>query len=120
MSNVIASILLSASTFINPIKSTTLPFEASAYVTINNHIRVAVQKSPDVPVVFLLRDKSNDILFRQIVSKKEANYVVKLDVHELTDGQYVLEVKSAEGSIRKQLNVVSAPVQNQTRVVAVL
>lgn len=120
MSKVAASILLSASTLINPIKVNSLPFEASAYVTGNNHLRVAIQKTSEVPVVIFLRDKSNDILFRQNVSRKEANYVIKMDVRELADGQYELEIKSVNGSIRKQLNVATTSAQQQNRVVAVL
>lgn len=119
MSKVAASVLMSASTFTNPITPTTLPFDASAYVTVNNKIRVAVQKTADVPVVVLLRNKNNEVLFRQTIGRKDAKYAVRLDVNELPDGQYELEVKSSEGSIRKQLNVSTPPVQQTTRVVAV-
>ena len=117
--NQVAALLMSASTFTNPTTPNALPFGASAYVTVNNQIRVAVQKSADVPVVILLRNKNNEVLYQQYIGKKAANYAIKLDVQELTDGQYELEVKSSEGSIRKQLNVSTAPFQQDTRVIAV-
>lgn len=119
MSNLTASLLLSATTLINPTTPKGLSFEASAYVTANNQIRVAVEKTPTVPVVILLRDKGNEILFRQSIGKKESRYAVKLDVSELADGHYELEIKSSEGSIRKHLNVETAPIHWTKRLVAV-
>ncbi|WP_420146876.1 hypothetical protein [Spirosoma sp.] len=118
MSKVAASILLSASTIFNPTTPKTLSFDASAYVTVNNQIRVAVQKNSDVPVQIVLRDKSNEVLYRQVVGKNEAKYAVKLNVDDLADGQYELEVKSSEGSIRKQLKLSSTPAQVSNRVIA--
>lgn len=118
MSKIAASILLSASTLINPTNPKGLSFDASAYVTINHKIRVSVEKTADVPVVILLRDKNNQVLYQQNISKKETKYAVRLNVDELTDGQYELEVRSAEGSIRKQLTLSSQPVQQTSRLVA--
>ena len=115
MSKVAASLLLSASTLINPTNPKALSFDASAYVTLNNQIRLAVQKTTEVPVVVLLHNKNNEVLYRQNISKKEAKYAVKLDVSELADGQYELEIKSDEGSIRKQLVLSNQPVQPTTR-----
>lgn len=121
MNQVATSLLLSAATLLNPTTPTTpkeLSFDASAYVTINNEIRVAIQKSTDIPVVIFLRGKDHQILFQQNLSKKEAKYAMKLNVDELGDGQYELEVKSSEGSIVKQLNLSTQPVQRATRVIA--
>jgi hypothetical protein len=118
MSKVAASLLLSASTLINPTNPKALSFDASAYVTVNNQIRLAVQKTAEVPVVVLLRNKNNEVLYRQNISRKESKYAVKLDVSELADGQYELEVASSEGSIRKQLTLTNQPVQPVTRTVA--
>ncbi|MBD2755734.1 hypothetical protein IC230_22715 [Spirosoma sp. BT704] len=120
MSKVAASILLSASTLINPINPTNpkgLSFDASAYVTVNNQVRLAVEKTSDVPVVVLLRNKDNQVLFHQNISRKDAKYAVKLDVSELANGEYELEVKSSEGSIRKQLNLSNQAVVQPRRTI---
>lgn len=118
LNSLAVSFLLSTGIPANPTTPEALPFEASAFVTNSNQIRVAVQKKTDVPVVVLLRSTDNQVLFRHTISKKKAAYAVKLDVAELADGQYELEVKSETGSIRKQLNLSTAPVQQTTRVVA--
>ena len=122
MNQIAISLLLSAATLLNPTTPTTpknLTFDASAYVTVNNEIRVAVQKTADVPVVILLRGKDHQVLFQQSLGKEETRYAMKLNVDELGDGQYELEVKSSEGSIIKELNVSTQPVQKVTRIVAV-
>ncbi|WP_338876257.1 hypothetical protein WBJ53_11465 [Spirosoma sp. SC4-14] len=118
MSKLAGSILMSAATLANPTTPKALPFDASAFVTVNNQIQLAVSKTSDVPVVVLLRNANNQILFRQGISKKESKYAVKLNVDELADGEYELEVRSSEGSIRKHLNVSTQPVQQTARVVA--
>ena len=118
LSKVTASLLLRPTSFINPTTPKTLSFDASAYVTVNHEIRVAVQKTADVPVVILLRSKDNQILYRQNINAKDVKYAVKLNVDELVDGQYELEVKSSEGSIRKQLNLSTQPVLQNNRTIA--
>ncbi|WP_332367924.1 hypothetical protein [Spirosoma telluris] len=118
MSKVAASILLSTSAIFNPTTPKALSFDASAYVTINHEIRLAVQKSTNVPVVVLLRNKSNEVLYQHSIGTKEGKYAVKLNVDQLADGDYELEVKSSEGSIVKQLNLSSAPVQKVNRTIA--
>ncbi|GAB3043290.1 hypothetical protein [Spirosoma pulveris] len=118
LSKVAGSILISASTIINPTNPKGLSFDASAFVTIDNQIRVSVEKQADIPVVVLLRNQDNEILFRQTIGKKELKYAIKLNVNDLSDGQYELEVKSNEGSIHKQLNLSTAPVQVVSRVIA--
>ncbi|WP_234735791.1 hypothetical protein [Tellurirhabdus bombi] len=116
LSNLIAAALLSTTTTTDePAKTKALSFDASAYVTINRQIRVAVEKSDAAPVVVLLRNANNEILFKEKLGKNTQKYALKLDVEALKDGQYELEVKSDEGSIRKQVKIASEPVQTTTR-----
>ncbi|GAB3962743.1 hypothetical protein GCM10028805_64470 [Spirosoma harenae] len=118
MNTLAASVLLSASTLFNPTTPKALSFDASAYVTVNHEIRLAVQKSADAPVQVILRNKANDVLYQQSIGKKETKYAMKLNVDDLADGTYELEVKSSEGSIVKQLNLSTQPVQKTNRTIA--
>ena len=117
LSNLICTALLSTTTINNPTTPKALSFDASAYVNAENKIRVAVQKSSIEPVVVLLRDKNNEVIFEQVIGKKTEKYSAKLDMTGLTNGQYELEFKSKEGSIRKQVNVGSQPVQETSRMI---
>lgn len=117
LSNLICTALLSAPVVSGPAVPKALPFEVSAYVTSENKIRVAVEKSAPESVVVLLRNNKNEILFQQMISKKELKYAAKLDVKNLADGAYELEFKSAQGAIRKQVNVATKPVAEPARVI---
>ncbi len=118
MSNLAISLFMSAATLANPTTPKALSFDASAFVTVSNHIRVSVNKTDEVPVVVMLRNADNQVIFNQNISKKETKYAVKLNVEQLADGKYELEVKSSEGSIRKQLNVSTCPTEKSNRVIA--
>jgi len=118
LSNLTVSLLLSATTLTNPTHPKALSFNASAYVTVDKRIRVSVQKTTDVRVLVLLRDKDNEVLFRQYISKKESKYMVKLNVNELSDGQYDLEFSSKDGSIRKQVSLSTALKDETSRIIA--
>ncbi|MGV3558868.1 hypothetical protein [Larkinella arboricola] len=117
LSNLICTALLSVPTNGETTAPKALSFGASAYVTSQNHIRVAVEKSAPASVVLLLRNSKKQIIFRETISKKELKYAARLDVQNLEDGAYELEFKSAEGAIRKQVNLVTKPVTTPTRMV---
>ncbi len=65
----------------------------------------------------LLRNDKKEIIFQETISKKELKYAAKLDMKNLADGAYELEFKSAQGAIRKQVNVATQPVSTPTRMV---
>lgn len=119
LATLISAALLSINPGTEPTKPKNLSFDASAYVTVNHQIRVAVEKSANTPVTVLLRNKYNEVLFHQQISKNQLKYAVKMDVNDLNDGTYELEIKSSEGSIRKQvtLGTPSEPVPQPTRLV---
>ena len=118
LSKVAATLLLSASTLTNPTTPKTLSFDASAFVTSNNQIRVAVKKNAETNVVLTLSNKSHEVLFRKNISKKELTYAAKLDVSDLADGNYEIELSSREGSIIKEVTLKTAPIQKTSRIVA--
>ncbi|WP_461042513.1 hypothetical protein [Spirosoma harenae] len=118
MSKAVVSLLVSAATFTNPTTPKTLSFDASAFVTANNQIRLAVSKNNEYNVLVVLRNSNNEILFRRYISKKESGYAAKLNVDDLVDGNYELEFQSNEGSIIKQLTLKTAPVQKAARLIA--
>ncbi|GAB3907769.1 hypothetical protein GCM10028803_42120 [Larkinella knui] len=117
LSNLICTALLSAPLSGDPAAPKALPFEVGTYVTSENKIRVSIEKSAPESVVLLLRNDKKEILFREVISKKQLKYAAKLDMKNLTDGTYELEFKSAQGAIRKQVNVVTQPVTTPERMV---
>ncbi|WP_460636895.1 DUF3244 domain-containing protein [Larkinella harenae] len=117
LSNLICTALLSVPVANDANAPKALPFEVSAYVTTQNTIRLAVEKSAPEAVVVLLRNNKNEVIFQDMISKKELKYAAKLDVKNLADGAYELEFKSAQGAIRKQVNLATKPVADPVRMV---
>ncbi|CCH53202.1 hypothetical protein BN8_02278 [Fibrisoma limi BUZ 3] len=117
MSKLVISALLSTATLIDPTTPKALSFDASAFVTNTNKIRLSVLKSSEKPVTVTLRDSQHKVLYQQTLNKKETKQAFLFSVEDLTDGEYELEIASSEGSIRKQVKLSSAPVET-TRVIA--
>ncbi|MGA0559902.1 DUF3244 domain-containing protein [Larkinella sp. VNQ87] len=123
MFNILSNLICTAALMSAPLSNDpaapqkVLPFDASAYVTSDNKIRVAIEKSAPEPVAVLLRNAQNEIVFQDFVMKKELKYAVRLDMKNLADGAYELEFKSSKGSIRKQVNLATKPVNEPIRMV---
>lgn len=107
--NLIGGLLVGATTlFANP-EAPTKPtsFDASVYVTQQGKIRLSVQKTLPGIVSVQLLDEKKHVLFSNTVAKKELKAAILFDMNEVNDGIYTLEIKSAEGSILKQVSVAT-------------
>ncbi|QJW90932.1 DUF3244 domain-containing protein [Spirosoma taeanense] len=118
MTNLVTSLLLSSAMLLEPTTPKALSFDASAFVTINNQIRLSVAKTAEVPVVVTLRNENKEVLYRQTISKKQVKSAILFTVNDLSDGQYELEISSSEGSIRKQVTLKTAEMKAPARVIA--
>jgi hypothetical protein len=113
--NLIGGLMFGATTLFANAEAPTKPmsFDASVYVTRAGKIRLAVEKAVPGFVSVEMLDQQQRILFSKLVSKKDMKATLLLDISELADGMYTLNIKSAEGSIQKQVNV-STPKSERT------
>ncbi len=86
-------------------------FNASVYIAKDASIRVAVEKNTPSNVVINLRDSRNEVVYSDEISRKELKSVYKLDVEQLRDGDYTLEIVSNTKTITKSLHLASAKVE---------
>ncbi|MFC5413043.1 hypothetical protein ACFPMF_27205 [Larkinella bovis] len=93
-------------------------FETSSFVTRQNKIWVAVEKSSSTPVTVILRNKDNQVFFKRFIGKDESKFVAKLDVSALLEGEYELEFVSSEGSVKKIVNIGKPVVQEPIRLIS--
>jgi hypothetical protein len=91
-------------------------FESSAFVTADANLRVAIKKNAPQKVYLTLKNASGDVLFAETVGKKEMTYAAKINVSDLNDGSYQLEITSGTNRVVKQLNLVSKKVETQRQV----
>jgi len=87
-----------------PAKPTT--FDASVYVNKANRIRLAVAKTTTESLTITLRQAGENVpVFTRQIGKKQTKAALQLDVDQLADGVYELEIASASGRIIKQVNL---------------
>ena len=86
-------------------------FNASVYIAKDASIRVAVEKNTPSNVVINLRDARNEVVYSDEISRKELKSVYKLDVEQLKDGDYTLEIVSNTKTVTKSLHIASAKVE---------
>lgn len=105
-----ASLLLSTSLLANPTNPTKpTSFDASLYITKANKIRLAIEKKNPEPVRITLRQSNqpNEIVFSQTMGRKQPRLALQLDVDQLEDGTYNLEIHSSSGTIVKQVSLIT-------------
>ncbi|MFN8346677.1 MAG: hypothetical protein U0X91_16870 [Spirosomataceae bacterium] len=91
-------------------------FESSAFVTADANLRVAIKKNAPQPVYLTLKNTDGQVLFAETVGKKEMSYAAKINVSDLTDGNYQLEIVSGKNRVVKQLSLSSKKVEVQRQV----
>ena len=94
-------------------------FESSAYVSSDANLRLAIKKNAPERVYITLRNSEGVVLFSETVGKKEMSYAAKINVKDLNDGAYQLEISSGKEHVVKKLNLTSKTVETQ-RLVTVL
>ncbi|GAB3247603.1 hypothetical protein GCM10027347_03320 [Larkinella harenae] len=114
---IIAALLSANTVTATPNNPKTRSFETSTFVTNQNKIWVAVEKSAATPVTVILR-KNNEVFFKRFIGKNESKFAAKLDVSELADGEYELEFVSSGGSVKKTVNIGKPVVQEPTRMIS--
>ena len=112
---IVTGIMLSAASLMGEggatIPAKTLTFDASVYVTTQNKVRMAVEKTTPEVLTMTVRDNTQQIVYSKQISKKDMKVSVQFDMSELTDGKYELEVASKDGSIKKQVELKTATQQ---------
>jgi len=97
---------------------TAVTFETSAYVTRDAAIRLAVKKNAPERVYITLRNAKNAVLYRETITKNEMSYAAKINVDELADGNYKLEIATLQDRVVKRLHLTS-PRTEAERVISV-
>ena len=92
-------------------------FESSTFVTADANLRVAIKKNAPQRVYLTLKNKDGQVLFAETIGKKDMAYAAKINVSDLTDGTYQLEITSGQNRVVKQLNLPSKKVEVQRQVI---
>ncbi|QJD79760.1 hypothetical protein [Spirosoma rhododendri] len=120
---IIALHLLLAAPVASPVDRPAEPtsFEASAYVTKAHKIRLSIDKTNQERLTINLRPVGQQsAVFTEYVRRKVTRATLVMDVDQLADGAYELELKTANGRLVKYIElrtpVEVATVQRQLKV----
>lgn len=85
----------------NPIgrRATVATYKASIYPTIQGKLQIALNKETGGAVVVQLKDKEGTVLFSQYVGKSETTSRLRLNLSELPDGAYQVEITNGVDTI---------------------
>lgn len=86
-------------------------FNASVYVAKDASIRVAVAKTAPSNVEIVLKNGKNEIVYSNNIDKNALKSSYKLNVDQLEDGEYTLEITSSSKTISKQVQLTSAKIE---------
>ena len=85
--------------------------QVSTYKTVDNNIRVNIEKKASIVASILIRDANGQVVYSQHIGKKTEKLAAKFDVSNLEDGTYQIQVVSKEGTISKEINLKTATEQ---------
>lgn len=87
-------------------------FEAGVYVNKSNKICLAIEKTTAQSVVISLHQVGKTLdLFTQQVGSKQTKAAFRLDVDQLPNGAYELEIKAANGERLVKQIILGTPTQ---------
>lgn len=87
-----------------PNKSKT--FEVGIYQSINTlKMNVLIEKSTDMDLTLVLKDKNGEILASERVSKNDKSYHAKFDMSQLEDGKYTFEFTKGKEKVTKEVQL---------------
>ncbi len=86
-------------------------FEASAYIAKDACLHINVAKASEGWVTVSLKDTKNNEIYSENIAKNDLQYALKMNVSNLSDGVYTLEIASANQTITKRISLASERVE---------
>lgn len=129
MKTLIASLALSASlAFTNPAASfgnngpgnqptTVATYKTGIYPLTGGRLNIALDKETGGPVDIHLKDSNGNVLYRQHLGKHERTYRVRLNLSDLSDGTYQLEITNGVNTTQQTVTLTTQPSVTSTQII---
>lgn len=109
MKTIITTLLLATSHFImayeKPVTNDPIKLRTQVVALKNNKIIIGVENLKKNVVELIFRDDTTEILFYKKFAKSEESVVQRLDLSELEDGNYTLNIYAGKENIRKSVKI---------------
>lgn len=105
----------------NPIgrRTAAATYKASVYPTIQGKLQIALDKETGGTVVVQSKDKEGQVLFSQHVGKNETTSRLRLNLSELPDGAYQVEITNGVDTTTHSVKLSTQKPDAPARLVAI-
>ncbi|GAB3642712.1 T9SS type A sorting domain-containing protein [Spirosoma arcticum] len=80
-------------------------YKTGIYSTVTGKLQIALDKQAGGSVTVQLKDSDGQLLYSQHLGKKETSFRTRLNVDELPDGNYVLEITNGVETTRQTITL---------------
>ena len=92
-------------------------YKSSVYASVSGKLNIALDKQMGGSVIIRLKGADGSVLFNQYVGKNEQKYRSRLDMNELPDGQYELEITNGLETTRQTVTMSTPKTAAPERIV---
>ena len=80
-------------------------FKTGIYSSVSGKLHIALDKQAGGPVDILLKSSSGTLLYSQHLGKKETEFRIRLNLDDLADGTYLLEITNGVETTRQTITL---------------
>ena len=80
-------------------------YKTGIYTSANGKLNIALDKQVGGSVNVQLKTVSGEVLYNQYIGKNERTFRRRLDLNELTDGTYVVEITNGVETTRQTISI---------------
>lgn len=99
--------------------STVAAYKAGIYTSVDGKLNIGLDKEKGGAVDVMLKGADGKIYYSQHLGKNEKIYRSRLDVNELPDGVYVIEITNGVETTRHQVTLATKQPEAPVRLVAI-
>lgn len=88
-----------------PGRPTMATVKTGIYSSVNGKLNIALDKPAGGTVEIQLKSSTGDLLYSQHLGQKETTFRTRLNLNELTDGDYVLEIRNGAQTTRQAVTI---------------
>lgn len=88
-----------------PVRPAVATFKTGIYTSVSGKLNIALDKQTGGPVDIQLKRSSGELLYSQHLGKKETAFRTRLNLDDLVDGDYVLEITNGVETTRQTISL---------------
>ena len=116
------SIVTASSSFANPIgrKTTVAKYKTGIYTSVSGKLNIALDKETGGSVDIQLKKANGSVLYTKHLGKNESTYRSRLNLDDLEDGVYYVEITNGVETTRQTVTIATNKPTSPERTIAMV